>query len=266
MKDILEEIVANKRCELEQWRQFIPMKQLFGIIEYEGAMNREIPSMKQALLDSSTGVIAEFKRKSPSKGWIKQDGKAREIPLSYERNGAAALSIHTDNAYFGGYDEFIQEARATGVSLPILYNNFVIDEYQLFQAKHAGASAILLMAAILTKEQCHSLISLAHQLKMEVLLEMHNIEELEYIECEPDMYGINNRILGSFATDVEKSFKMAEMLPEDDVKVSAGGIRHSEVVRDLREIGYKGFLIGAYFMKEENPGEALKRFIENINN
>lgn len=265
MKDILEEIVANKQRELGQWKQFIPMKQLFGIIEYEGAMSREVPSMKQALLDSSTGIVAEFRRKSPSEGWIRQDGKAREIPLSYERNGAAALSIHTDNTYFGGYDEFIQEARATGVGLPILYNNFVIDEYQLFQAKHAGASAILLIAAILTKEQCHSLISLAHQLNMEVILEIHSVEDLEYIVCEPDMYGINNRVIGTFATDVEKSFKMVEMLPKNVVKVSESGINNPEMVKQLRTVGYKGFLIGEYFMKEENPGEALKQFIEAIN-
>ena len=155
MKDILEAIVANKQKELEQWKQYVPLKQLYGIIEYEGAMKREVPSLKAALSGSSTiGVIAEFVRKTPALGWINKDAKIRNVGADYARYGATAISIPTDFTYFGGYDEFVQEARAVGITLPLLYKNYIIDEYQLFQAKHAGASAVMLTAVLLELEQC----------------------------------------------------------------------------------------------------------------
>lgn len=135
-------------------------------------------------MNSETGIIAEFKRKSPSKGWIKQEGKPSIIPLAYQQNPASALSILTDIDYFGGYDEYIQEARHVGVTLPILYKNFVVEEYQLLQARYCGASAVLLIAACLTKEECKQLMNMAHQLGMEVLLEMHNERDFEYAELE----------------------------------------------------------------------------------
>ena len=219
-------------------------------------------SMRETLMASSTGIISEFKRKSPSKGWIKEEGKASIIPLSYQENGASALSILTDIDYFGGYDEFIQEARHVGVSIPILYKNFVIEEYQLLQARYCGASAVLLIAACLTKEVCKRLLEMAHQLGLEVLLEMHNDRDFEYAELEPDMYGINNRNLGTFVTDVENSFRLAEQLPKDVCRVSESGISNPEVVKRLREeAGFRGFLMGEQFMKQENPGAALKDFI-----
>ncbi|MCR5077436.1 MAG: indole-3-glycerol phosphate synthase TrpC [Prevotella sp.] len=264
MKDVLETIVAHKRQEIDEWRRFLPLKQLYGIIEFEGRDKRPQPSFRRSLTESTTGIIAEFKRRSPSKGWIKQEGKADVIPLSYQQNGAAAVSILTDREFFGGYDEFVQEARLSGVSLPILYKNFIIDEYQLFQAKHAGASAVLLIAAVLEKENCGMLMRLAHDLGMEVLLEMHTEEELDYAMLEPDVCGINNRNLGTFVTDVQNSYRLAELLPKDAVKVSESGISHPETVRELRAAGFNGFLMGECFMKAADPGQALHDFIAQL--
>jgi indole-3-glycerol phosphate synthase len=245
MKDVLQEIVAHKREELER-------------------MRAKKPSLRQALLDSETGIIAEFKRRSPSKGWIKEEGRATDIPLSYQQNGAAAISILTDKQYFGGHDRFIVEARQSGVILPVLYKNFVIDEMQLYEAALCGASAVLLIAACLTKQECGKLLQKAHELGLEVLLEMHSEEELCYCELQPDVYGINNRNLGSFVTDVENSFRLAEQLPKDAVKVSESGISKPETIRQLRQAGFQGFLIGETFMRETDPGLALKQFIEKI--
>ncbi len=242
MKDILEEIVAHKRKEVE-------------------LLYAPKPSLRQALLQSDTGIIAEFKRKSPSKGWIKQEGKAEEIPLSYQQNGATGISILTDEKYFGGRDGFITAARESGVVIPILYKNFVVNEMQLYVAALCGASVVLLIAACLTKQECRCLIQKAHELGLEVLLEMHSEQELEYAELEPDLCGINNRNLGSFVTDVETSFRLAEKLPKDAVKVSESGISDPKTVIALRDAGFRGFLIGENFMKTPNPGTALKEFI-----
>ena len=245
MQDILQDIIVHKHQELER-------------------MYAKKPSMKEALLASDTGIIAEFKRRSPSKGWIKEDGRADMIPLSYQQNGAAALSILTDKDYFGGHDDFIRTARQSGVTIPILYKNFVIDEMQLYEAALCGASAVLLIAACLTKEQCAVLLRKAHALGLEVLLEMHSEAELEYAELGPDMCGINNRNLGSFVTDVENSFRLAELLPKEAVKVSESGISNPDTVKALRQAGFRGFLIGENFMKTSEPGKALNEFISKL--
>ncbi|MBR6867909.1 MAG: indole-3-glycerol phosphate synthase TrpC [Prevotella sp.] len=245
MKDILQEIIAHKHEEL-------------------ALLKAKKTSLREALLASDTGIIAEFKRRSPSKGWIKEEGRADIIPLSYQQNGAAALSILTDEHYFGGSDDFIRTARQSGVTLPILYKNFVIDEAQLYAASLCGASAVLLIAACLSKPDCATLIQKAHALGLEVLLEMHSEPELEYAELEPDLCGINNRNLGSFVTDVENSFRLAELLPKDAVKVSESGISNPATVKALREAGFRGFLIGENFMKTANPGQALNEFISQL--
>ena len=210
------------------------------------------------------GIIAEFKRRSPSKGWIKEEGKAEVIPLSYQQNGAAAISILTDEHYFGGCDDYIRMARKSGVTIPVLYKNFVIDEAQLYAAALCGASAVLLIAACLTKQECKRLLEKAHALGLEVLLEMHSEEELEYAELDPDLCGINNRNLGSFVTDVENSFRLAELLPKDAVKVSESGISNPETVKALRQAGFRGFLIGENFMKTADPGQALNDFLTQL--
>ncbi len=243
--DILQEIVAHKHKEMER-------------------LCAKKPSLRDALLHSDTGIIAEFKRRSPSKGWIKEEGKAEVIPLSYQQNGAAAISILTDEHYFGGCDDFIRMARKSGVTIPVLYKNFVIDEAQLYAAALCGASAVLLIAACLTKQECKRLLEKAHALGLEVLLEMHSEEELEYAELDPDLCGINNRNLGSFVTDVENSFRLAELLPKDAVKVSESGISNPETVKALRRAGFRGFLIGENFMKTADPGQALNDFLTQL--
>ena len=245
MQDILKEIVAHKHEELER-------------------LCAKKASLREALLQSESGIIAEFKRKSPSKGWIKEEGRADIIPLSYQQNGAAALSILTDEHYFGGSDDFIRTARQSGVTLPILYKNFVINEAQLYAAALCGASAVLLIAACLSKQECKRLLEKAHELGLEVLLEMHSELELEYAELGPDLCGINNRNLGSFVTDVENSFRLAELLPKDAVKVSESGISNPDTVRALRQAGFRGFLIGENFMKTADPGQALSDFISQL--
>jgi indole-3-glycerol phosphate synthase len=260
--DILQEIVAHKRIEVERFKAQLSERDIHRRVE--ALLDFTTPSMAQALTESSSGIIAEFKRRSPSKGWIKEEGKACEIPLSYQQNGAAALSILTDKQYFGGHDRFIMEAREAGVTIPVLYKNFVIDEMQLYEAVLCGASAVLLIAACLPKEKLRALMVKAHELGLEVLLEMHSEEELEYCELEPDVYGINNRNLGSFVTNVENSFRLAELLPKDAVKVSESGISRPETIRELRQAGFRGFLIGETFMKTPDPGQALKQLIEQI--
>lgn len=260
--DILEEIIAYKRKEIVEFQQILPIRQLYGMAEK--ALNVSVPSMQKALEVSDTGIIAEFKRKSPSKGWIHKNAKSDVVPLDYQNNGAAALSILTDQTYFGGYDEFIQTARISGVTIPILYKNFIIDEYQLLQARYCGASAVLLIAACLSKEDCRQLMAKAHELGMEVLLEMHSEGDLEYAALEPDMYGINNRNLGTFVTEVQNSYRLADKLPKGVCKVSESGIGDPITVKELRASGFRGFLIGETFMKEEAPGEALCEFISGL--
>ena len=260
--DILQDIIAHKHLEIERFRA-------------------KKPSLRQALLQSPTGIIAEFKRRSPSKGWIKEDGRPDVIPLAYQQNGAAALSILTDEHYFGGSDDFIRQARASGVTLPILYKNFVIDESQLYAAALCGASAVLLIAACLSVQQCAALLAKAHDLGLEVLLEIHSEEELEYAALCPDLCGINNRHLGSFVTDVETSFRLADRLravcsessgsvccdavaTPSPLLVSESGISDPAVVRDLRAAGFSGFLIGETFMKTSDPGLALSDFLSQL--
>jgi indole-3-glycerol phosphate synthase len=256
MQDILQQIIATKHQELPAIRAAVSVSSGFAA----GTK----PSLCEALLQSDTGIIAEFKRRSPSKGWIKEEGRADVIPQSYQQNGAAALSILTDEHYFGGSDDFIRTARQSGVTLPILYKNFVIDEAQLYATALCGASAVLLIAACLSVQQCSALLKKAHELGLEVLLEMHSESELEYAALGPDLCGINNRNLGSFVTDVQNSFRLAELLPKDAVKVSESGISNPDTVKALRQAGFRGFLIGENFMKTADPGTALHDFITQL--
>ena len=258
--DILEEIVAHKRIEVAEQKEQMPPRKLYAEVERMMAEGVSKRSLSQALTENDFGIIAEFKRKSPSKGWIKEDGKPEIIPLSYEQNGAAALSILTDEMYFGGSLDYIRKARPL-VNLPILRKDFIIDEYQLFQARHIGADAVLLIAADLSKQEVRSLTALAHDLALEVLLELHSEHELDYADSDVDALGVNNRNLGTFVTDVQNSFRLASQLPQDKVLVSESGISNPDTIRLLREAGYRGFLIGETFMKTDDPGLALKQFI-----
>ena len=258
--DILEEIVARKSVDLEQMKARHTERTIHQEVEQLMQQGIAVPSMSQALKSSPTGIIAEFKRRSPSKGWIKEDADSAQIPLGYQQAGASALSILTDTPYFGGDDSDILKARKSGVTLPILYKNFVVDEYQLFQARLCGASAVLLIAACLKKDECRMLLNMAHELNLEVLLEMHSEADTEYADLQPDMCGINNRNLGTFHTDVQTSFRLASHLPEEACRVSESGLKDLATLEALRLAGYNGFLMGERFMKEVDPARALKEF------
>ncbi len=267
MKDILSEIVANKRFEIDLQKQIITSEKLKDMVEEQP---RSFRSMRHSLEISSSGIIAEFKRRSPSKGWINREARSEEIPVAYEKSGAAALSILTDETYFGGSLRDIRNARPK-VQLPILRKDFILDEYQLLQAYVTGADAILLIAACLEKEKCAALTAQAHELGLEVLLEIHCESELEYITEHIDMTGINNRNLGTFVTDIQNSFTLAEQLntcvenlSQRPLLVSESGISAPESVKSLRQVGFRGFLIGETFMKTENPGDTLHTFIKAI--
>ena len=267
--DILSQITARKREEIARQKSARPIALLR---DQAKTVSRPCLSMKRALERSSTGIIAEFKRRSPSKGWISQKADAAQIPSAYEQAGAAALSILTDSEFFGGSMGDLQTAR-TVTSLPLLCKEFIIDEYQLLQARLAGADAVLLIAACLSKETCAVLADLAHRLGLEVLLELHAPQELTYVECQADMVGINNRHLGSFHTDAGTSFRMAEALRQSvsqlpgyaPVLVSESGLSDTATVRKLREAGFRGFLIGETFMRTEHPARTLQTFVTELN-
>ncbi len=265
MKDILSEIVKDKRIEVEQARKTLPLDMLKKMALVVPASGR---SMSQALRSSASGIISEFKRKSPSKGWIHEDARVEDVVPAYSEAGASAISILTDSKYFGGDQDFIRNVRQM-VDTPILRKDFIIDEYQLYEARLIGADAVLLIAACLTTEACRRLSAKAHELGLEVLLETHTTDELKYITPDIDMVGVNNRNLGTFHTDVQNSFNMASELRKavggfSPVLVSESGISDPATVRSLREAGFRGFLMGENFMKREKPGQALKEFISEL--
>jgi indole-3-glycerol phosphate synthase len=266
--DILETIVANKRREVADQKAAVSLEMLLAM----GAtrMSRPVNSMRRALEHSPSGIIAEFKRRSPSKGWLHAGARVEEVVPAYERSGAAACSILTDGDFFGGSLGDLQRVR-TQVRLPLLRKDFVIDEYQLFQARVMGADAVLLIAAALTRRECLQLARTAHALELEVLLEIHHERELAFLHPEIDMLGVNNRNLGTFHTAVENSFRLMERIRAEagtgpsPLPVSESGLSEAATVARLREAGFRGFLIGETFMKTGRPGEALAAFIAQMN-
>ncbi len=259
MKDVLQEIIANTKIEVEQSKKELSLEEL----KQECRAPYKRISMRESLEKSPSGIISEFKRRSPSKGWIKREGVASEITSQYQKAGASALSILTDESYFGGTMGDIISSRE-GVELPILRKDFIIDEYQIYEARKIGANAILLIAAALEVEQCRELAEKAHELELEVLLEIHSEGELTHVNEYVDMVGVNNRNLGSFHTDVQNSFNLISKLPKDILLVSESGISNSETVKELRNAGFKGFLIGENFMRTDSPGDELAKFINDI--
>lgn len=253
---ILDKIIESKKVEVAARKLATPVSTL----EKAPAFSRSCLSMKQSLLNSASGIIAEFKRKSPSLGWIHEDADVMEITSGYSAAGASGISILTDLEYFGGTPMDLLVARPF-IACPVLRKDFVIDEYQLFEAKAMGADVVLLIAAALTVEQTLELARKAHELGLEVLLEVHNAEEIGHANNFVDMLGVNNRNLKTFEQSIQTSFDLAELIPDQFVKVSESGISKVETVKELRKMGYKGFLMGENFMKEENPAEALKQFI-----
>lgn len=256
MPNILDQIIADKHIELAHRSQTISIESLMNAPLY----SRKCLSLKEGLQHSDTGIIAEFKRKSPSLGWIHEDADVMDITSGYSEAGASGISILTDLAYFGGTAMDLMAARKF-IACPVLRKDFVIDAYQLYEAKAMGADVILLIAAALTVEKTLELAQKAHELGLEVLLEVHNKEEIGHANDYVDLLGVNNRNLKTFEQNVQTSFDLVDLIPDKFVKVSESGISKIETVNDLRSVGYKGFLMGENFMKEENPAKALKRFI-----
>lgn len=265
MKDILNDIIEYKKIEVERQKRNLPPVELYRRVDKMkvDASLRPQRSMSRALSASDTGIIAEFKRRSPSKGWINEHASLEAVAGGYAQNGASALSVLTDEHFFGGNLDFLRTV-ASMVDVPVLRKDFIIDEYQIFQAFEAGADAVLLIASCLSCESCRSLATKAHELGMEVLLEIHSANELDHLDCGPDMVGVNNRNLGTFHTDVNNSFALAEHLPKDTVLVSESGISEPQTICRLRDAGYRGFLIGETFMKTANPAESLRLFVDEI--
>ena len=261
MKDILQEIVATKRAEVDRRKRKTDLQALYRQAETPRATRH---SLQEALRSSSTGIISEFKRRSPSKGWINREADVQSVVRAYQQAGATALSVLTDTPYFGGTDDDLRAARQA-CSLPILRKDFTIDEFQLVESRVLGADAVLLIAAALTREQCRRFAEIAHQLELEVLLEIHDQSELDYYSEYVDVLGVNNRNLGSFHTDVANSFRLIEQMPQEATPISESGISNPDTVKELRAIGFKGFLIGENFMKTDAPGDSLKSFINALN-
>ena len=260
MQDILNEIITHKKREVARQIEEHPLSMLKQRLSVESV---PFYSLKTALEKSSTGIIAEFKRRSPSKGWINRSAEATTVVQAYELAGAAALSVLTDEPYFGGTLTDLRAATKS-VSIPVMRKEFIVDEYQIYDAKLSGASAILLIAAAITKEESKRFTELAGELHLEVLLELHDEWETEYITEHNRLIGINNRNLGSFVTDIQKSFRMIDLLPREALLISESGISDPQVVRELRDAGYRGFLIGENFMKSDDPGESLGAFLKDI--
>lgn len=257
--DILQTIVAHKRTEIV--RQEEAVSRDFLMRQLETNPPRPAKSLKQSLASSPTGIIAEFKRRSPSKGWIAPQADPAVIVPGYEKAGASGISVLTDQEFFGGSLKDLQTIRPL-VQLPVLRKDFIISPYQLYQAKVTGADVVLLIAADLTTEECKELGKLAHQLEMEVLLEIHTENELDYLNEYVDLIGVNNRNLGTFHTDVENSFRLAKKLPKELVWVSESGISQPDTLKQLREAGFRGFLMGERFMKTPSPAQALSDFLQ----
>jgi indole-3-glycerol phosphate synthase len=265
MQDILQEIIAHKRLEVAEQKKKVPPELLDKHLAV--AMQRPTRSMRNALAFSPTGIIAEFKRRSPSKGWIFPEAKVEEVLPAYEQAGASACSILTDSRFFGGSLEDLTIARKL-VGLPLLRKEFIIDSYQLAEARVAGADAVLLIAAVLSPDECLSLAKAAHSLQLEVLLEIHSEAELGHLNPCIDMLGINNRNLGTFHTTLDHSYHLAAKMREannDILLVSESGISEPSTINELREKGFSGFLIGETFMRGRTPGETLSKFIKGIN-
>jgi len=260
--DILTKIVNDKRIEVNLRKQLIPIKQLEHSILFE----RETVSLAKKLKASNTGIIAEHKRRSPSKQVINHDLNVFDVAKGYEDAGVCGMSVLTDGKYFGGSLDDLLTARAS-CNLPLLRKEFIIDSYQIIEAKAYGADVILLIAAILTKEEIKTFSELAKSLNLDVLLEVHNEAELhKSIMPSLDMLGVNNRNLKTFEVSLETSKQLSDLIPNDFIKVSESGISSIQAIKTLQPYGYKGFLIGENFMKTNNAGESAKQFIKTLNN
>lgn len=258
--NILDTIKQQKIKEVAYRKSHVPIDLLVQHPFFE----RKTISMKQSIVDSSTGIIAEFKRKSPSKGVINQHSEPIEVMKGYERNGVAAISCLTDQEFFGANKRDFIEAR-TEISIPMLRKEFIIDSYQLYESKAMGADAILLIAKLLSKAEIDNLTKIAHSLHLEVFLETHIEQEVkDHLETDADLIGINNRNLESFEVSIEQSMRLLELLPKHLVKIAESGLHTVKDVLQMKALGFDGFLIGEYFMKAQNPVDQCKQFIKEL--
>ncbi len=258
--NILDKIVAHKKIEVEKAQQHASIQQLENKILFQ----RHTVSLTHNLLkENSTGIISEFKRKSPSKGIINNKSEAIDVVKEYENAGVSGSSVLTDELFFGGtIQDFISVREC--VSIPLLRKDFMIDEYQFIEAKSIGADVVLLIASILTPAQVKVFTDLAKSLQLEVLLELHDETELNHVYHKVDMVGINNRNLKTFEVDIEQSIRMADKLGNGFVKVAESGISTIETLKHFKQNGFQGFLIGENFMKTANPGRACRDFISQL--
>lgn len=258
---ILQEIVKHKKAEVAERISLYPIKLLEQSIYFAG---KTVSLKKYVLREDKSGIIAEFKRQSPSKGVINPYAEVERTSIGYMQGGASALSVLTDKKFFGGKNEDLTVARKFNYC-PILRKDFVIEEYQIVEAKAIGADAILLIAAILSPQRVKELASFAKTLDLEVLLEVHNLEELQQsLTPEVDLVGVNNRNLNTFETSVTVSQALAQHIPNDFVKVSESGISSPATVVELQGFGYQGFLIGESFMQHSRPEHSLARFVHDL--
>ncbi|MBO6212402.1 indole-3-glycerol phosphate synthase TrpC [Algoriella sp.] len=258
MKTILDEIVDQKRIEI------LEKQKINSIEDFKNSENFNLPviSSKASILDESkSGIIAEFKCKSPSKGFINKDANVKDVVAGYEKYGASVVSVLTDEHFFGGSFEDLNQAKAT-LSIPVLRKDFIVDEYQVYETKAIGADLMLLIAECLTKDEVYNLAKTAKEIGLEVLLELHSEDQLEKVNEFIDLIGINNRDLKTFHVDIEKSKQILKQLPKDLIKVAESGISDPKTVKELRKAGFQSFLIGENFMKNENPTEAFKKFVK----
>lgn len=260
--NILETIIARKRIEVEQNLRETPVAEL----ERSAFFHRETLSLKNFLLDKErTGIIAEFKRRSPSKGPINEKADLLAVTGDYAKYGASAISILTDEDFFGGSTDDLRKAWIH--EIPLLRKDFIIDEYQVLEARAMGADIILLIASCLRPSEVKQLAALARQLKMDVLLELHDENELDHICDDTEFIGVNNRNLKTFSVDLERSIELGSTIPAGKIRIAESGISDRATLELLKSNGFDGFLIGERFMKETDPGEAFRLFTQkNTNN
>ena len=258
--NILDTIIAKKRIEVEGRKRGKPVAELKNGPFFK---NEVLDFKKYLSRDDKTGIIAEFKKRSPSKGIINNSSSVVEVTTAYAKYGASGISILTDEEFFGGSLNDLLEGTVNVV--PLLRKDFIIDEYQLVESKAFGAEVILLIAACLSTNEVKSLAAFAKNLGLNVLLEIHNEDELEHICDDVDVVGVNNRDLKTFSVDINRSIELGKNIPGDKIKISESGIDDAATIKLLQQHGFKGFLMGEKFMKENDPGEAFKNFVEELN-
>ncbi|MFD1145321.1 indole-3-glycerol phosphate synthase TrpC [Larkinella insperata] len=261
--DVLERIIERKQTEVTYQKTVVSQREL----EQQPLFSRQPLSARKAILQpGSSGIISEFKRKSPSKGIINDQVSVAETTAGYVRAGAACLSVLTDEPFFGGTSNDLMQARQANPSTPIIRKDFIIDPYQIIEAKAIGADFVLLIASCLTPQQVVDYSQLAHELGLEVLLEVHDEDELaNHLTDTVDLVGVNNRNLKTFVTDVQTSVRLSALIPDSFVKVSESGLQKAESIVALRQAGYQSFLIGETFMKTADPAGALQQLIDEVN-